>query len=492
MKKLNYLFFSLLTLISFTMINVNAEEYSDAYKKLTTDDTLEVKSITPKNEAEADYFITSYVNTFDNGPYTFYMAGCNEDYTVCNVRMGNLKDDSLSEEHELKITYSLANDDVAKVIEDVAKSITKPYFTINDLELINFLVNTGYTPDSIGTRFDNEAINYSSEIKETLGNPHVTAKIDLRQGGSDPFSSGGAGALILMYDGVIYKAIENGGIGRDQIIYIPDETPDTTKDYIAAAEKRISDYLKSEEVEITYAGAMGEYPEYDFESFVDVNKTLKEYYELSYNDYLYNFLIVKDSSKIKKEMVTETQDVETNIKITTTSPSVPLDTVIQVKPILATDEKFTEITKKLEVKEAVIYDLKLYSASVNEYISKLDDGTFSVTVPIPENLKGKDLIAYYIHDDGKIDEHDVTFDDEKKYVTFNTYHFSIYTIAEKKVNDTVVTPPVDENDKEDTTKEETNKNNPSTYDGISLYYTLGILSLIGIAGSVIVLKKVNN
>lgn len=478
MKKLNYLFFSLLTLISFTLTNVNAEEYSEAYKKITTDGNLEVKSITPTTEAEADYFITSYVNTFDHGDYTYYMAGCNKEYTVCNVRMENLKDESLSEEHELNITYTELNDDVLKAVEEVANSLTKTNFTIKDLELINFLVNTGYTPDSIGTRFDNEAINYSSEVKETLGNPHVTAKIDLRQGGGDPFSSGGAGALILMYDGVIYKAIENASIGRDQIIYIPDETPDTTEDYIAAAEKRISDYLKNDKINITYAGAMGEYPEYDFESFVDVTKTLKEYYELSYNDYLYNFLIVKDSSKIKEEIVTETHDVETNIKISTTSPSVPLDTIIKVKPILATDEKFTEITTKLEVKQAIIYDLKLYSASVNNYISKLDDGTFNVTVPIPDNFKGKDLIAYYIHDDGKVDEHEVTFDDEKKYVTFNTNHFSIYTIAEKKVT-------VQENKPND-------KNNPSTYDGISLYFVLGTLSVLGLAGSFVVLKKVNN
>ena len=69
--------------------------------------------------------------------------------------------------------------------------------------------------------------------------------------------------------------------------------------------------------------------------------------------------------------------------------------------------------------------------SLEDYITKLDDGTFEVRIPVPDNLKGKNLVAYYTSSDGKTEEYKVEVKDG--YAIFKTKHFSIYTLAESEV-----------------------------------------------------------
>ena len=90
----------------------------------------------------------------------------------------------------------------------------------------------------------------------------------------------------------------------------------------------------------------------------------------------------------------------------------------------------------------------------NSKITKLENGIFEVTMPVPTDLEGKNLAIYYVTEDGKVEEHEVTIKDG--YATFQTNHFSIYTLAEK--TNSIV--------------------NPKTGDNISLYIILSISSLI--------------
>ena len=161
----------------------------------------------------------------------------------------------------------------------------------------------------------------------------------------------------------------------------------------------------------------------------------------------------------------------TGVKITTDSSVVPLDTTVKVNAITEDSNTYKELTEKLDVTDALVYDLKLYSYTKTEYISKLEDGTFSVSVPLTDALKGKkDLVAYYVKDNGEVEVYDLDEETVKKgFAVFKTNHFSIYTIAEK--GDVV------------------NEEVPKTYDNITTYVILSIVSVTGIAGSAIVLKK---
>ena len=45
---------------------------------------------------------------------------------------------------------------------------------------------------------------------------------------------------------------------------------------------------------------------------------------------------------------------------------------------------------------------------------ELEDGSFEVRIPLSEKLKGKDLVAYYVDDNGNKEEHEVTNNEENK------------------------------------------------------------------------------
>lgn len=52
--------------------------------------------------------------------------------------------------------------------------------------------------------------------------------------------------------------------------------------------------------------------------------------------------------------------------------------------------------KVLDTIETKTYDIELYSPSLQEKITQLDDGNFQVRIPIPDEFKDKDLVVYYI------------------------------------------------------------------------------------------------
>ena len=122
-----------------------------------------------------------------------------------------------------------------------------------------------------------------------------------------------------------------------------------------------------------------------------------------------------------------------------------------------------------------MFDLKLFSKSADNYITKLEDGTFEVKLPISEELKDKNLVVYYVTSEGKIEEYEVIVKDG--FAIFKTNHFSIYSLAEK--TSSIINESADEE-------------NPKTFDNVLLYITMGIISLIGLSGATIYLKRNNS
>lgn len=204
--------------------------------------------------------------------------------------------------------------------------------------------------------------------------------------------------------------------------------------------------------------------------FVTKSNIYEKYYTLTINDEEVDFLVVKDSSKVNNNVNLITNDVGSDITISTESASIPLDTLIQVSKITSGTE-YDKIVKLLEVTNSEMFDLKLYSNSTGEYVTKLSNGTFEVKIPVNETLKGKNLMVYYVDDNNKVIEYEVTVKDG--YATFTTDHFSIYTLAEKKVVEETPTGEKDETPK------------TGTIDIISYALVATFISAVGI----IVLKK---
>lgn len=454
------------------------ESYSDEFKKITTDGNLTINSIKPTTKEDAEALLTVALDKYATDSHSYYVSGCNETFTVCNVaRYANYAGGS--EHHKVNMKYITLDKNVQAKVNNVISLIKSgEKFIADDLELVNYIVNEskGENEDEFIYGIYPSLINYSKNLKDVIGNTNLRTKLDARLGwGDGEFVAGLGGNLVTTYNDISYGLVEEIYIGRNNVIYIPDNTKNTTEAFVAAAQKRINDYLENDKVKIKYAGKLADLDEEIYKDVIDVSKTNGEYYTLTYGKLEMKFFIQKDSTKIKEvKEEHKTSDIATNITISTESKDVPLDTAIKVEEIKKEDKKFTEITKKLEVKEAIVYDLKLYSSSKKNYVSKLDNGSFKVTIPVPEALKNiKKLSAYYIQDDGTIEEYPADPDEIKKgNIVFNTKHFSIYTIAESGKGTTKVT-----------------EKNPDTFDGITNSFILGLISLIGLCSALVISRK---
>lgn len=141
----------------------------------------------------------------------------------------------------------------------------------------------------------------------------------------------------------------------------------------------------------------------------------------------YKFVIIKDDTKLTIPSY-RTVDLHTKVEVKTDSSSIPLDTVIEVEK-LTEGEIYQKIMGVLGVKENETFDIKLHSNSLNDYVKKLKNGRFEVRIPIPKKFEGKTLVVYYVDQNHKKIEHEVTIKDQ--FAVFTTDHFSIYTLAEK-------------------------------------------------------------
>lgn len=353
----------------------------------------------------------------------------------------------------------------------------KKFFLVKDLELINYWINNVENDDS-------EHLDlFSGELKAAINNNNIKYYVDNRAGMYSPFKIERIGMAMFTMNDIIYYTDETLGTQAEYIIYVPDETGNTKEAMIAAAQKRINEYLgDSSKVKATvsYAGTvldiwvdrMYEYTKYEWSEW-EPNLTVDEWkmgYMPAYNDFgkdvlemngvsendpvyaltvkvgnkegKFDFLIKKDSSK----MITpsyKTVDMKTEVEVSSDDTSIPLDTTIAVKNV-----KNDTIKKALGTDVYAAYDITLHSAAKGENITKIDDGEFVVSIPVPENLKDIDsenLTAYYINEKGERKEHKVEINKDGMLV-FVTNHFSTYVLAEKVP--------------------ETIKNNPATSDNI--------------------------
>ena len=338
----------------------------------------------------------------------------NSDFTKCKATDSNLG-----------IIYSNVNfvynydKNVKKEIDEIFKKIPsgKNNFLIKDLELVNYWVNKGQ-------------INYySSELMSYLG--YKNFEITFGAGDDSYVTTKMFGVANFKYDGTIYYINPQMEIGGEHVIYVPTNTENLMK----AVQERIDNYVGKGKAIVSDCGTTT-----DWKNSIDPNdyswleadgllgtldKTADNHvYKLTVGTEEHYFVIGKDSTKMYEPKY-KTSDILTNISISTNSGALSLDTTIKAKKITSGDE-YNRILKILNVTDNEMFDLKLFSSGLNKNITKLDDGTFEVRIPVTEKLKGKKLVAYYVYGNNKT-EYPVTIDGN--YAIFNTDHFSIYTLA---------------------------------------------------------------
>lgn len=376
---------------------------------------------------------------------------------------------------DVKIKYTgVPSQKVLNAITPLAKKINKANktYSIKDLSFVNFVLSGYRMPDHSNGGPNREyydmmanMINFSPEFHADTAYGNVNIQTYTQGFGGFDYKVGNAVYGVMKYGDYIYAGVYLP-VEAVHVIYIPSSTEETTETYAAAAQKRIDNHLRgtkySGKVAIEYTGDFVAEQKYDLNdaaSYTSLNLKNGNYYTLTYGDNkIYTLIVKKDN--YPKWNIYHSFDLGTDVEIKTDSHEIPLDAVVQSEKIKS-EQRQDEIDE-LELEDAVVYDVNAYSTINDKQIHQLSDGNFEVIIPLSNNLKNKQLVAYYFNEDGSVEEFAVTVTNGKAH--FVTNHFSEYIIGTK-----------------DKTAESAKKiDNPKTTDNLPYY----LLSLVGF-GSVL-------
>ena len=412
---------------------------------ITTEKVFNVKSIEPDNNNYFAIFEEIEINNDIN------IQNCNETYTKCSAT-------DFSGNYYPNVTINYIYDkNTKKVVDSIVSKLEERVYNVSDLEIISYWLNGG------------SILYYSNDLMSTLGYKNFeNFSFDVRAGDNSSFNTVEAGILKFIYNDTIYFMADFVEVDGNNIIYVEDNTD--SNDLMKSAQTRIDNYFGKDKVKLVDTGNLEEFldsyvldnqdiidemyeynesmknlPGYVAKTKEEIANQLKEemrsmvsdilkenehIYKVIIGDNTYYTLIRSDSSKMV-ETTYRTSDILTDVSISSSNKTIPYDALVNVQKI--TDgEAYKKILDILKLTNSEMYDLKLFSKSLNNYVSKLVNGSFEVRIPIKDEYKNKNLVAYYVDDNGKVTEYEVTVKDG--YAIFNTDHFSIYTLGVKNVN----------------------------------------------------------
>lgn len=443
-----------------SMGNAKAEEYSEKFQKFFPNGVYSVPSRPIENDQDLDVFLYGHIfrNVFEgeNSNYGIDLKNCNSTYTSCDLTLSeydiNAGKEIYKETHNITFTYNY-NQNISKELNkylEIAKTGAEAtdegwakLYTLEDLNLINYYSSIT-SKESLANM--NNAINYVSKLRKEFDNSNVTYSLDTRAGDDIPFKSLFFGYFIAYYNGIAYGYVDPIGVQKLNVIYVPTDTGSTKEERIEAAKKRIEEYL-GKSVEISLGGLRQDYDfsnvstdpnyVYDWSKIGDETKMGDYYYNIKINNNTYEFVIINDSSKMQNIDFTS-KDLLTSVSVSSKA-SIPLDTLINVD-VIKDNEAYKKI---LNTDNIYTLDIKLNSNSTNKNIERLENGKFLVSIPIPEYLQGQNLVASFITEDGKIETHEVTVQNNIAY--FETDHFSTYSLSSLDNNQSEVNPATGDN-----------------------------------------------
>lgn len=326
------------------------------------------------------------------------------------------------------------------------------------------VLNYDYNLYKNGYIMDFARLHYISEINDLLEGRNYQIRF-IGPSGNSPWANYGNGYSVIYYKNMplAYGGVTN--ITLRKILYIPSDTPNTSEDYIKAAKKIIDDYIPNNKLTVrlvTKEELQGETVDNILKEFhMDKKDTDGNVYILEDDGHFISWYILAKETKDKKKSKPEfnKKDYDSKVNVKSSDGSISLDSKLQVEIIENGTKEYQKIENSINKEDFQAFDINLYSDGLAKSIKVLESGTFEVSLPVEDALKNKNLIVYYIKDDGKIEKHPVTIDKEGNAV-FETNHFSTYILSE---------------DETETTNE--TEVNPQTGDKILTFIGMSILSV---------------
>lgn len=464
-----------------------SSEYSDAFKKnLDADGNFIVKRYHPSLDNDYDAMFIDFdamFSEYGTDSDTYYMFRNynkdNDSAIVARVVQNytDIKGSRTVEYHEvnLKFVYDAEiKQEIDKMIEGLPQSESPEeehyWYVASDVELVNYWLSGGTDASMF--------VNFTSGFRKAFDYKNYSFKLDPRLGGGGTFETAVGGIGLFMQNGTVYGSGQIGAEAR-HILYVPSNTANTVEAKKAAVQKKLDDFIGKGKITVkeatvwesilymfwnwdkemvleVYPNATfeqyknaeleGMYPAYyepgtpEYEEAIQVDSGLEGVtgttpcFVIEMNGQNYYFMVECDSSKIVDAEPYKCVDTKTNVTVSTNDITVPLDTSVEVEK-LEKGAEYEKIIGILNVDKNATYDIKLYSETAKKYITKLDNGKFEVKLPVPQSLEGKELMVYYVDSSNNITEYAVTVNEG--FATFETDHFSIYTLAEKKADTTL-------------------------------------------------------
>lgn len=418
---------------------------SEEFKKAIPDGGLVISAVKPKVDTEGTTYIEGALAKYGTDSCSFFAVCIDLEDDIYDISYSN-ENTGEYETHRMTVKFegSVSDATVAKAEALVANLPTDefdlPSIYMSDMEIINMWAN-GFNPNNSSSVTCMS--NYSLELKKCMENANIDIKYTSAQAGdNNPFYNMGSGNVVLQFEDVGCGYIEFFTACAGNVVYVPSNTATDTSSLMKAAQDRIDSYLGEKgKVSLTYGGEFATFygssqeftPEEEREMIIEtlgLETAPTYYFTATVGSQNFNLFIIPDSSKMLNPKC-KTVDVDTKIIIETEAPTVPLDANIRSRKLTGGAE-YDAIVEKLGVDNALTYDLKLYSCSNEKYLTdKLVDDSFTVYIPITEELKEIDLSAYYVDENGKIEEYPVEVIDG--FGKFKTSHFSVYTLAKASV-----------------------------------------------------------
>lgn len=289
-------------------------------------------------------------------------------------------------------------------------------------------------------------------------------------GGGDNIFTGVGSEGREIYKNNIYYGTVSIEVQTQGKLTIPNTVEDTETAIINYAIPKIEEFVEFEAQESTYKKGDG----------VTLTKATGDSYRV-FNKRTQNLI---GTVLLKKEPTTTItkEDKATGIKLETTTATVQSNVTLVAK--IVTDKSTEEliINAIKSVGKFTPYNIDL----MKDNVKIQPNGKVKVSIPIPEGYDKTKLEIYRVEENGKTIKYDVKV--EGNYATFETDHFSIYVLAEKKAETTTTTTPTKPTQEQTKPVNKGEKDNtPKTgiTDITKYIVAVAVISAVGI----IVLKK---
>ena len=367
---LKIFFYIFLFLIIFLSKSVSAAtNYNEIWDSfLNSSNNYVAHSIRPDDNDELVNFVVLPIDRqldWANTGFNIQTSNCTSNFSSCTFKL--YKSNTYVDSRVVSISYEDLNSSIINLYNNYASEMesTLSYtnilginiqstrlFILDDLEL--------YNKNMISTTIPQyDSLKYEEELNSLYDDPNLSFQYIPRVGDGTAFYSYCKGNLYFLYNDVIVSSVSNISVLEANIIYIPQDTDNTSEAYISAAKKRIKDNLGIE-ANIELGGRRSTF---SFNSWGEFNNKNELFASLGTDEELGDYWYNVTFNGVTKEYLISANDNPSHNYCTSNSSDDPSDDPIN--PIINNEKQIKIIAPTKFLKFGTSMHLNILGVSDN-------------------------------------------------------------------------------------------------------------------------------